>query len=52
MWNYRPIVVVAVPYITVNIYNHSGPVVLITNNLTGLSFSRVGHRDLGMRFGD
>jgi hypothetical protein len=48
--NYRPIVVVAVPYIAVNIYNYSGPVVSVTNNLTGLIFSRVGHRDLGICF--
>ena len=42
--------VVAVPYIAVNIYNHSRPVVLVTDNLTGLIFSRVGRRDLGMCF--
>jgi len=45
-------VVVAVPYVTVNIYNYSGPVVTVTNNLTGLIFSRVGRRDLGMYFGN
>ena len=44
--------VVAVPYITVNIYNHSGLVVTVTNNLIGLVLSRVGRRDLGIRFGD
>ena len=52
MWNRRPIVVVAVPYVTVNIYNYSGPVVTVTNNLTGLILSRVGRRDLGIRFSD
>ena len=50
MRNYRPIVVVAVLYIAVNIYNHSRLVVLVTNNLIGLVFSRVGYRDLGMYF--
>ena len=43
-------VVVIVPYVAVNIYNYSGPVVLVTNNLTGLVFSRVGRRDLGICF--
>jgi len=43
---------VAVLYITVNIYNYSGPVVAVTNNLTGLIFSRVGRKDLGMSFGN
>ena len=43
---------VIVLYITVNIYNYSGPVVIVTNNLTGLIFSRVGHRDLGIYFGN
>jgi hypothetical protein len=43
-------VVIAVPYITVNIRNHSRPVVTVTNNLTGLIFSRVGRRDLGICF--
>ena len=43
---------VAVLYITVNIYNHSGPVVIVTNNLAGFIFSRVGRKDLGMRFGN
>ena len=42
----------AVPYIMVNIYNYSGLVVAVTNNLTGLIFSRVGRRDLGMCFGN
>jgi hypothetical protein len=45
-------VVVAVPHVTVNIHNYSGPVVTVTNNLVGLILSRVGRRDLGMRFGD
>jgi len=52
LWNYRSIVAVAVPYITVNIYNHSGLVVAVTNNLTGLIFFRVGYRDLGISFGN
>ena len=49
---YRPIIVVAVLYIAVNIYNYSGLVVLVTNNLIGLIFSRVGYRDLGICFGN
>ena len=52
MRNYRPIAVVAVPYVAVNIHKYSGPVVLVTNNLTGLVFSRVGRRDLGIYFGN
>ena len=52
MWNYRPIAVIVVPYVTVNIYNYFGLVVIVTNNLTGLVLSRVGRRDLGMRFSD
>jgi len=44
--------VVVVPYITVNIYNYSGLVVTVTNNLMGLIFSRVGCRDLGICFSD
>ena len=50
MRNYRPIVVVIVLYIAVNIYNYSRLVVLVTKNLTGLIFSRVGRRDLGICF--
>ena len=41
-----------VPYVAVNIYNYSGLVVLVTNNLIGLIFSRVGYRDLGICFGN
>ena len=52
MWDYRPIAVIAVPYIMVNIYYYSGLVVLVTNNLAGLVFSRVGRRDLGIYFGN
>ena len=52
MWNYRPTAVVTVPHVTVNIHNYSRPVVIVTNNLTGLILSRVGRRDLGMRFSD
>ena len=48
----RPIVVIAVLYITVNIYNYSGLVVTVTNNLIGLILSRVGRRDLGIYFSD
>jgi hypothetical protein len=48
--NYRPIVVVTVPYVAINIYNYSRPVVIVANDLTGLIFSRVGRRDLGMYF--
>jgi hypothetical protein len=36
----------------VNIRNYSRLVVIVTNNLIGLILSRVGHRDLGMRFSD
>ena len=52
MGNYRSTAAVAVPYITVNIYNYSRPIVPVTNNLTGLILSRVGRRDLGIYFGD
>ncbi len=51
MWDYRSIVAIVVPYITVNIYNYSRLVVAVTNNLIGLIFSRVGRRDLGISFG-
>jgi len=44
--------VIAVPYIAVNIYNYSGPVVAVTNNPISLIFSRVGRRDLGICFGN
>ena len=50
MWNYRPIAVVAVLHVTVNIRNYSRLVVTVTNNPTGLILSRVGYRDLGIRF--
>jgi hypothetical protein len=43
-------VTVAVLYITVNIYNYSRLVITVANNLTGLIFSRVGCRDLGICF--
>ena len=52
MWNYRPIVVVIVPHVTVNIYNYSGLVVAVTDNLIGLILARVGYRDLGICFGN
>ena len=34
----------------VNIYNYSRPVVAVANNPTGLIFSKVGYKDLGMCF--
>jgi len=52
MWNYKPIAVIIVLYIAVNIYNHSRLIVLVTNNFAGLILSRVGHRDLGICFGN
>ena len=52
MWNYRPTAVIAVLYIAVNIYNHSGLVVVVANNSMGLIFSRVGCRDLSICFGN
>jgi len=52
LWNYRPIVVIAVPYIAVNIYNYSRPVVAVANNPAGLIFFRVGRKDLGIYFGN
>ena len=51
-YNFRSIAAIAVPYITVNIYNYSGPVVAVANNLTGLIFSGVGRRNLSIYFGD
>ena len=42
--------VVAVLYITVNIYNHPRLVIMVTNNLTGLILSRVGCGDLSIYF--
>jgi hypothetical protein len=48
--NYRPIVVITVLYIVINIYNYSRLVVTVTNNFTGLIFPRVGRRDLGIYF--
>ena len=50
MWNYRPIAVVAVPYIAVDIHNYSRLVVAVANNPAGLILSRVGRRDLGIYF--
>jgi hypothetical protein len=48
--NYRPIAVIIVTYVAINIYNYSRLVVTVANNLTGLIFSRVGRRDLGICF--
>jgi len=42
--------VIIVLYIAINIYNYSRPVVIVANNFIGLIFSRVGYRDLGIRF--
>ena len=50
MWNYRPITVVIILYVAVNIYNYSRLVIAVTNNLIGLILSRVGYRDLGIYF--
>jgi len=44
--------VIIVLYIAVNIYNYFRLVVLVTNNLMGLIFSRVGYKDLGICFGN
>jgi hypothetical protein len=52
LWNYRLIAVITVPYITVNIHNYSKPVVMVTDNLAGLIFFRVGYGDLGICFGN
>ena len=50
MWNYRPIVAVAVLYIAVNIYNYFRLIIIVTNNLAGLILFRVGYRDLSIYF--
>ena len=50
MWNYRPTAVVAVLYIAVNIYNHSGLVVAVANDSAGFIFSRVSRKDLSICF--
>jgi hypothetical protein len=50
LWNYRLTVVVAVPYITVNICNYLRLVVMVTDNLTGFILSKVGCGDLGIYF--
>ena len=52
MWNYRPIAFVIVLYIAINIYNHSRLVVMVADNLTGFIFSKVGHKDLSICFGN
>jgi len=43
-------VVITVLYIAINIYNYSGPVVIVANNFIGLIFPRVGCKDLSIRF--
>jgi len=45
-------VVVAVPYITVNIYNYFRLIVTVTNNLTGFILFKVGRRNLSICFGN
>jgi hypothetical protein len=50
LWNYKPIAVVAVPYITVNVHNYPRPVVTVTDNFIGLILFRVGCGDLGIYF--
>ena len=50
MWNYRPIVVIIVLYVAINIYFYSRPIVTVADNFTGFIFSGVGHRDLSIRF--
>jgi hypothetical protein len=50
LWNYRPTVVVAVPYITVNVHNYPRLVVTVTNNFIGFILFRVGCRDLDIYF--
>jgi len=52
LWNYRPIAVVIVLYIAINIHNYSKLVVAVANNPIGLIFFRVGRRDLGIYFGN
>jgi len=52
LWNYRPIAIIIVLYIAINIHNHSRLVVTVADNLIGLIFFRVGRRDLGMCFSD
>ena len=52
MWNCRPIAVVIVLYIAINIYNYFRPVIMVADNLIGFIFSRVGYRDLGIYFGN
>ena len=42
--------VIAVPYITVNVYNHPKSVITVTNNLAGLILFKIGCRDLGIYF--
>ena len=42
--------IIIVLYVAINIINHSRPVIMVGNNLTGLIFSRVGHRDLVIYF--
>jgi len=50
LWNYKSIAVIIVLYIAVNIYNHSGLVIAVTNNPIDLIPPRVGRRDLGISF--
>ena len=41
---------VAVLYVTVNIHNHSRLIIMVTNNLAGLIFFKVGCKDLNIYF--
>jgi hypothetical protein len=41
---------VAVPYITVNVYNYPRPIITVANNLASLILFRVGYRDLSICF--
>ena len=41
---------ITVLYIIVNIYNYSGLVITVTNNLTGLILFKIDYKDLGIYF--
>ena len=41
---------VAVLYIVVNVYNYPKPIIIVTNNLTGLILFKIGCRDLNIYF--
>ena len=48
MWNYRPIIAVAVLYIIINIRSHFRLAVTVTNNFAGFILFKVGCRDLSI----